>query len=830
MWWLAWVLILATRGESKHCSIQENGFLAHDNGQVTWSTPIHLNLIEDQLNSLHNEIGYKQKNLDTHEVTLDGKAFTFSIPIEKRNSITLSRGKCIELKAQSASLENILKSRLNEKYRSLTSISFLMKTEGGVKCNINGKESETGCWKQVETMGQKYNLKTNTSNMKQFLETHELGLLSTRGTELTLTNGIRSRLPCITSKTIGKLESKWSLLKENYLVPLAERTRKILNRIKKTMAGRSKRSLFSSIFGLASAAETETIREALKIELNNQKETNKAMSNLLRNQIKTAKQISKENKILYKLETEELKLEEEVDSLKSFLEKAFSNSTEISTRIKQDVLAMLKAFTLSQRLMNIEEQLSTILDILHCPAGRCKRILEEVMEQKNIGEKDTLNLIADMATTRYNKDRIEVVMNNITKQDRIINLKCIPFLNDNNKTLRLKYNQELAVNKKGFYTLPPNCIRTIGVTLCPDQKIYSKDKCLKSLVDTGTTNRHCTNNFIQDTQTIQDFISDETTLNIYSRFEDKVMITSQAFQERANLNAGTNTFELKKTEYEIETSYMLFKVGRNKNKQMTGETITLTKYDPNQEDNITEQSDMKLNIDELIQIVIPRLSIDKDLNKFDLQKTVIPNPTLVFLSTPRESWYVYLILVIVIMTLILGITIYCKCRDKACFKTKHRNRVPKESKSKTKESESEEQTNLMEQTLKYCEMVLQNLGFCKEIVTTQKGKKYFWSGSSWRNSRNKLEPSYRDPPSYLLGELKPYTGGCMVSINKENTPYIHMKNFPDTSYNMALRCWEITEEGERRTLPSYAAPRPTEETLQTVRKTLIEHKNSSTNL
>ena len=70
----------------------------------------------------------------------------------------------------------------------------------------------------------------------------------------------------------------------------------------------------------------------------------------------------------------------------------------------------------------------------------------------------------------------------------------------------------------------------------------------------------------------------------------------------------------------------------------------------------------------------------------------------------------------------------------------------------------------------------------------------------------------------------------MVSINKENTPYIHMKNFPDTSYNMALRCWEITEEGERRTLPSYAAPRPTEETLQTVRKTLIEHKNSSTNL
>ena len=381
MFWLAWILMLATGGYSKHCSIQEKGYLAQNNGKVTWSTPIHLRLIEEQLNSIQREVEYKQQNTDTHEVNWDGKTFTFSIPIEADNSITLARGKCMELEGHSSSLENILKSGLHERYTRLTSVSFLMKTKKGIKCNIIGKESETECWKQVEDIRNKYNMKTNTSNMRAFLQTHELGLLNTKGNEIILTTGMKSRLPCITSTKVGKPETKWSLLRDNYLKPIAERAVKILRRIKKiTQDKRRKRSLFSSIFGLASAAETETIRAALRVELDNQQRTNKAMSNLLRNQIKTAKQIRKEDKILYKLETEELKLEEEVDSMKTFLEKAFSNNTEMTTRLQQDNMAILKAFTLSQRLANVENQLSTILDILHCPAGRCKRILEEVME------------------------------------------------------------------------------------------------------------------------------------------------------------------------------------------------------------------------------------------------------------------------------------------------------------------------------------------------------------------------------------------------------------------------------------------------------------------
>ena len=511
--------------------------------------------------------------------------------------------------------------------------------------------------------------------------------------------------------------------------------------------------------------------------------------------------------------------------MKTFLEKAFSNNTEMTTRLKQDNLSILKAFTLSQRLSNIEEQLSTILDILHCPAGRCKRILEEVMQKENIGERDTLNMITEMVRTNYIQGKIEVTINNITKSDRVINLKCIPFV-DNNKTMRLKYNHELAVSKKGFYTLPPTCIRTFEVILCPSQKTYIKDKCLESLVFNGTTNKHCEANLVEDKDTVQDFIADHKTLLIYSRVEDKVLITSRNFQERLELHTGTNTFELKKNETEVETSYMLLKIGRDSDKQLTSETIALNEYDSRKEDNITLDNKWKIDTTELKDIEASKLSPDTDITRFELPDITLPNPTLIFLSSPEESWYVYLIMTIMALTTTLGAVLYCRCKTKLCFKPKPRNRRQRKCETDPKEGESEEETKLMEKLPKFCEMNLENLGFCKEITSLQKGKKYYWSGSSWRDDTNKMEPSFREPPSYLLGELKTFSGGCCIGI-RQNMPYIHMKGFPETNYNRALGCWEVNSDKCTRTLPSYAAPRPTEDILQKFRKTLIEFKDKA---
>ena len=93
----------------------------------------------------------------------------------------------------------------------------------------------------------------------------------------------------------------------------------------------------------------------------------------------------------------------------------------------------------------------------------------------------------------------------------------------------------------------------------------------------------------------------------------------------------------------------------------------MAKYDPKQEGNITEQSNVNIDTAELENIMIPKLSLDTNMDKFELSETILPNPTLVFLSKPEESWYVYLVMVVSALTMLIGMTIYCKCKKKhAC--------------------------------------------------------------------------------------------------------------------------------------------------------------------
>ena len=87
--------------------------------------------------------------------------------------------------------------------------------------------------------------------------------------------------------------------------------------------------------------------------------------------------------------------------------------------------------------------------------------------------------------------------------------------------------------------------------------------------------------------------------------------------ERSELHKGINTLKLKNDETEVETSHMLFKVGKNTDKYLTSdETISLTKYDPKEENNISQNNNLSIDIDELGQIETPRMSIDTDTNKF----------------------------------------------------------------------------------------------------------------------------------------------------------------------------------------------------------------------
>ena len=118
-------------------------------------------------------------------------------------------------------------------------------------------------------------------------------------------------------------------------------------------------------------------------------------------------------------------------------------------------------------------------------------------------------------------------------------------------------------------------------------------------------------------------------------------------------------------------------------------------------------------------------------------------------------------------------------------------------------------------------MVLNNLGFIKEITSELNGRKYYWDGISWRDENNVLKPNFREPPSYLTAELQSYKEGCVIG-EKDSKPYIHLKHFPETHFNKVRNVFEITMNNKTRTLPLYCAPKPSVDILQKHTRAILE--------
>jgi hypothetical protein len=812
------LLFLIATCNSEHCSIQKTGELAVTNRIISWESPINTLRLEKQVNTVREELEIEDNQYQSYFFTRNNKDFVVQVPREA-SSITLGRGKCLEMGAKSITVQEIFSARLNERYTQVDSINFVMKTSNKTKCNIKGKEEEANCLKHIEELGETHKIRTNVSEMSKFLDKHKLGMLSVQGDNLILTTGARTILPCITEKGNTSKPAKWTILKKNYLQPKVKKAEKLLNLIKTTMeedTSRQKRSLFSSIFGLASASETESLRQALKVELNNQQQTNKAMAELLRNQVKAAEAINKEDEILFNLEHEEAQLETKVEDMKTFLEKAFTNTTEITERLKQDVLAILKTVTINERLNNIEEQLKTILDILHCPAGNCRRVLEDIMRRENIGEQKTYAMIAKLVTVKHEKGKIEVKLHNITISDPVLTVKCIPF-SRNNKSLRLRYSNEIAVNTQGFYTPRGNCMRESNIILCPEEPIYHKDKCLRDMIS-NQSNTGCEGQLKEDNDTIQDYISNKQELQIYSRVSDRMTMKTKTFQFETQIKTGINSYKLlQEQDYTIETSYISFKVKNHvKDKILTTRTSldSMLSEDTHQDENL-DSDKIRINLNELENIVVPILPKIHEKLDFEIPDKTLPHPALIYLSTPSESWYIWMILG-GLLTLTTGAVIYCKCKKTCLFKRKQKEREDIEMREPS-ESESLVHT----QRPKYTEMMLKNLGFTKEITSEINGKTYYWDGMSWRDDKNTLQPDFREPPSYLTAELHSYREGCEIS-EKDSKPYIHLKHFPETNFNKVKNVFEITMNNKTRTLPHYCAPKPSIELMQKHTRAILE--------
>ena len=121
-----------------------------------------------------------------------------------------------------------------------------------------------------------------------------MGILKVENNNLQLTSDPdRHILPCISDKG-NKTKTKWSFLIEIYLKPHYKQVSEKFKNLKRqledmeTKPSREKRSLFSSIFGLAGASETRELRKALKTELSNQEEMASNMAGMLRSQIQVA--------------------------------------------------------------------------------------------------------------------------------------------------------------------------------------------------------------------------------------------------------------------------------------------------------------------------------------------------------------------------------------------------------------------------------------------------------------------------------------------------------------------------------------------------------------
>ena len=820
------LIYLVVSSSSQYCSIQKTGELAITNRIITWNSPVNTLRLETQVKTIKEELEIENSQYQRYSFTKHDKHFKIEVPKET-SSLTLARGKCLEMEARSITVEEILEAKLNERFSKLDSINFIMKTANKTKCNTSGREEQADCLKQIEQLAAAYRLKTNASEMEQFLNKHKLGMLTVQGQQLVLTTGTKTILPCISERTNKTRPAKWTILKTNYLNPKVKKVEKLLKLVQNTMGTennkRTKRSLFSSIFNLASASETESLRKALKTELNNQKQTNKAMAELLRNQVKAAEALNKEDEILFRLEKEEANLENKVENMKDFLEKAFTNSSEITSRLTQDVMAILKTITINERLNNIGEQLKTILDILHCPAGNCRRILEDIMRMEEIGEPKTYDMIAKLVTVKHTKGDIEVRLHNIAISDQVFTIKCIPF-SEGNKTMKLEYNNEVAMGTRGFFIPKGNCMREADIILCPEEPIYHKDMCLRDLIINSSQTR-CEEKLREDSETMQDFISNGHELQIYTRVTDKMKMKTKSFQFQTQMKEGINIYSLlKKEDYLIETSYISFQVKNHvQDKILTNENNldNMFSQDTEKEDELTSDN-IIIDLRELENIETPE-EMPKVQRRptFETPANNLPHPAIVYLSTPSESWYVWMIIG-GLLTTAAGAIVYCKCKRTCLFKMRNQDKEEIEL-GGVRESES-----LIHSRPKYTEMVVNNLGFTKEITATVSGQTYYWDGASWRDEDGVLQANFREPPSYLQAELFSYREGCVIG-EKDSKPYIHLKHFPETNFNKVRNVFEITMNNKTRPLPHYCAPKPSMEMLQKHTRAVLEAQKLNLN-
>ena len=808
-------ILYLVKTNSWHCYTKKDGQLLQNTGVVTWEIPINIRTLVKAVETLSEDIG--ESDDDKVMMTYTHENTSLDIPNQPSESITLARSKCLARHQKSATLSDILSSRIYEKYRTLSSISYFMEKESGLTCSISQLESGDKCWNKISEVANENKLKIDIEGMKKHLEKHKMGILQIKNKEVKLTSDPNKHiLPCV-SDAKNKPQGKWEVLRANYLRPQYKQILKKLENLRRQLdsmekvkvnSKRNKRSLFSSIFGLAGASETKEIRKALRTELGNQQEMATNMEAMLRSQLKMAERVENEHNILFKIKEEEEHLETSLKEITIFLENALANTSDATSKNHQDTAILMRFTTLSQRCNNLEKMIDTVTDIIHCPFSRCVPILDDFLSRNNIGTPITYLMIAETLKTEFKNGKVKVILKNITiESSNMLSIKCIPFL-QGTEPVKLDYKGKFAEKGGLFFQIDQECHYSHGQTFC-EHIAWKRDNCLASILLNQTVNKgECNKNIIQDTRTEQDFSYTDGKLEIYSKTQGEISINSGAVEFKSKLKTGTNFFKLGGRKYTIRTNFLQFSCGNNMEVKIEGE-VTI----PSQE-KIEVKDIARIDIGQLVEYEekLPHLSVNMTSEAIKVNRT-IPHPAIIFLSEPSQSWYVYVVISSILL-LLASTILYCKFRH-CCTKNKGKKRV------ETK-TDFEEQINLI--PIPHSNMTLVKHGCVNEIQAAIDGTPYYWTGSRWRNGEGDIADGISEPPYYLRTQLSTHQGGVEVSF-KNKKPYINLKGFKNTFWDKQKQMYCIEEStGKSRILPEYTSPKPDENTLKLLSQAEAEYK------
>ena len=811
---------------------QGQGQVALKSNRVGFKIPLPMTLIQSELDNFDTIMNFTETSF-AYENTFvrDGVTKKILVPSTPSSSIMQAKAFCISRDMTAATIDDITHNGIQHLFHTVSAVNYaLANDKDNIECYLD-RLRETGkeCFDAIQSL----NISNSIGNIYDFekrLRNMTLGIFGFKDSRLMLQDDSDCLLPCIMT-VVSVDHSKWAILRDNYLLPiyvqLMNRYLTITNWLQhpqddthqRKEGKHNKRSILSSILGLAGSDETEELRKALKVELQSQRNTNKAVEGMLREQILTAKAINRDQKLLFSLKSHENKLEGDLHHLTTYLQKSLSETHKFEERAHRDTQAIMLTLTTLFGLLRLESQLDSIVDVLHCPHGNCLPHLHTYFLENDNWDESTYSLILDTMTTALGENSIYVSVDNITSSSfPVFTIECLPWL-ENNHTMRLDIDGHYTTAFNGFMNID-SCERTHTVWYCRDV-IWRSDKCLSNLlIRKSMKTTDCTHH-IKKQAIDQDYIVDyqRDELFFFSKEVDTIVFSSEGEDRKGFLHSGMNSFPISGTSMtSVHTSKLTFLIHPSAPVR-TSDIEWLT--------DIIELHDIPQ--DNLSNYFVLNLATTD--NGMELNYTTIPvpefqtlHPVTIFLGD-KKNWYWTLGSLGFMMGLCLVVSyICCKFKHNICcslYKQAsqtdndevdpiHDNQLPDTC------TATQDSPGLILSPMKQTHMTIHNLSFFSEIRATFQEQTIFWDGVCWRYLASNAICTYNEEPPSILSAQLHSTNIKQVITTKDTRKVISLESVDNVFFDTLRGRWILqdSDSGSKRYLPQYVAAKPSMDLLR----------------